>query len=113
MLHRFINNTPKGLITDHIDGNTLNTRKENLRACTYKDNGKNKIMPVTNKSGVKGVYWNKHAPTPKWQAFIKENDKFHSLGYYENFDDAVEARKQAEIRIQGEYSREYGSLTIE
>ena len=112
MLHRFINDTPKGLITDHIDGNTLNTRKENLRTCTYKDNGKNKIMPVTNKSGVKGVYWDYHLKTPKWKAFIKENDVYYHLGYFVDFDDAVKARRDAEIRIQGEFSRDFGDVAI-
>lgn len=113
ILHRLINNTPKGLITDHIDGNTLNTRKNNLRACTYKDNGKNKITPCTNKSGHKGVFWDTHSVTPKWIAFIKVNDKFHNLGRFDDYDKAVAARIKAEIEIQGEFSRDYGDLAIE
>lgn len=113
LLHRFINNTTRGFITDHIDGNTLNTRKNNLRACTYKDNGKNKITPCTNKSGHKGVYWDTHSATPKWVAFIKVDDKYHSLGRYDDYCKAVEARIKAEIEIQGEFSRDYGSFKIE
>jgi len=103
-------NTPKGLQTDHISGDTLDTRKLNMRICTVKENGKNRSLCVQNKSGAKGVYWDNHMPTPKWRANIKKNDKTYHLGYYDNFDDAVEARKQAEIRFQGEFSRDYGNI---
>lgn len=111
LLHRFIINAPKGFQVDHKDGNTLNTRKENLRICTALENGKNRSLCVKNKSGVKGVRWSDKIITPKWHAYIKNNDKFHSLGYYDKFEDAVEARRQGEIKYQGEYSRDYGEET--
>ena len=37
-LHRFLIETPKGLATDHINGNTMDNRKSNLRTCTAGEN---------------------------------------------------------------------------
>ena len=109
LLHRLILLTVKGKQCDHIDGNTLDTRKFNLRECTQDENLKNRKKPCTNKSGVKGVYWADSLKTPKWLASIKVNNKSYHLGYYDKFEDAVEARKQAEIKYQGEFSRDYGN----
>lgn len=42
-LHRVVNGTPEGLKTDHIDGNTLNNRRSNLRGVTHAVNLLNRI----------------------------------------------------------------------
>lgn len=112
LLHRFIFNADKNLFVDHKDGNTLNMRKSNLRHCSNEENLKNRKIPITNKSGAKGVYWDTHISTPKWRANIKLHDKTYYLGYYEKFEDAVKARKEAEILLQGEFSRDYATEYI-
>lgn len=60
-------------------------------------------MSVKNKSGYKGVAWsNKHG---KWIARIMINYKNKTLGYFNNIEDAIKARKLAEEKYFGEYSR--------
>jgi hypothetical protein len=108
ILHRFINKTPKGFDTDHKDGNTYNTRKSNLRTCTRLQNGRNLGICTSNTSGYTGVTWDKH--NNKWMAYIKPYNKHITLGYFDNIEDAAEARKNAEIKYYGEFSREYGNL---
>lgn len=51
-------------------------------------------MPLTNKSGVMGVFWNKGKQ--KWTAKIKVNQVDHHLGHFENLVDAAAARAKAE-----------------
>ena len=55
LLHRLILDNPKEYEVDHIDGNGLNNKKENLRLATRKQNAHNCKKPVNNTSGIKGV----------------------------------------------------------
>lgn len=50
-----------------------------------------------NISGVKGVTWYK--PTKKWVAYIAFQKKKYNLGYYEDIEDAIKARKKAEKEL--------------
>jgi len=67
---------------DHINGNSLDNRFDNLRLATHANNGKNVKKRKDNTSGFKGVCWDKRAK--KWQAKIKVNNKRIYLGYYNN-----------------------------
>ena len=79
---------------DHIDHNRLNNRIENLRKVSCAVNSHNLSKPVNNSSGVIGVHW--YRPYGKWQAQISvKNSRLH-LGYFENFEEAIAARKAAE-----------------
>jgi len=79
---------------DHIDGNTLNNKIENLRAVDALLNAQNTCISTRNSSGVIGVRW--EAKNKKWRAMITTNKKFKHLGYFDDFDQAKEARKAAE-----------------
>ena len=91
---------------DHIDQDPLNNKIENLRASDVAQNAWNTKTPVTNQSGVMGVHWDKIRN--KWMAYMRHNGKRKHLGYFDKFDDAVEARKKGEILRQVEA----GTLTI-
>ena len=99
-LHRLIMD-PDDMFVDHINHNTLDNRKSNLRICTHQQNMNNRTIPKNNSSGFKGVSWNK--ATGKWTAYIYTNKKKNNLGCYDNIEDAIEARRQAELEYFGEY----------
>lgn len=81
---------------DHIDGNPMNNRIENLRDVSHLENRHNYKMHKDNTSGFTGVYW--HTQARKWHARIKVNGQRIHLGLFEDFEEAVQARKLAKIR---------------
>lgn len=88
-------------IVDHIyhpniNENKYDNRKQNLRIITQGQNCMNQYAKSTNKSGVKGVNWAKDKD--KWQAKITVNYKQMHLGFYDDIEDAIKARKEAEER---------------
>lgn len=56
LLHRLINKTPDGFVTDHINGNPLDNRRCNLRSVKQAINSINVHAPTKNKNGYRGVY---------------------------------------------------------
>ena len=66
----------------------------------------NKLI-ASNTSGARGVYYEPR--TGKWRARLRFQGKFHNLGTYANFEDAVQARKDAEERIYGEFLEQLNS----
>ncbi len=90
-------------IVDHIDGNPLNNKIENLRAATPSQNSYNQRIYKTNTSGVKGVCWDK--ARNRWTTQISYNRKKRHLGYYEDFDEAVEVVDLARQLVHKEFAR--------
>ncbi len=102
-MHRQISMPGDGLEIDHINGNKLDNRRENLRVCTRSDNGRNrqKFSSATT-SVYKGVYWAK--TRNRWYAGIKYNGKSRHLGSFKNEDDAAKAYNIAAINLFGEFA---------
>ena len=101
-MHRLVMDCPENLFIDHKNHNTFDNRKYNLRIATKSQNAMNQIIKTNNTSGIAGVSWDKDVQ--KWSAYIMLNyNKIH-LGYYEDFDKAVEARKNAEEGLFGNWS---------
>lgn len=88
---------------DHIDGNPLNNRRENLRLATPRENSRNKKVDVRNTSGYTGVCFDRGRN--KWRADIKLPHQRKFLGHFRSFEDAVQARKEAEKLHYGEFVR--------
>ena len=80
---------------DHINGVRYDNRIINLRAVTNTENCRNRALDNRNKSGHIGIYYNKQRN--KWTASIGINYKKVHLGHFENLEDAIEARRIAEI----------------
>lgn len=100
-IHLMILDKPNGFVVDHINGNKLDNRRSNLRICTYKENARNVRASKNNKTGHLGISLTKFG---RYRARIMVNGKEIRLGNYENLEDAIKARKEAEIKYFGEYS---------
>ena len=88
-----------GMVGDHVNRNTLDNTKSNLRVVTQSKNNQNHGGYSHNTSGCNGVCWNKC--NNKWQAYIKVNSEQINLGNYSYIEDAVEARRLGEIEYWG------------
>lgn len=84
-------------IIDHIDGDSLNNRIENLRAVTMSQNLQNTKRRRTNTSGYKGVSWSKQRNC--WIAQITVNRKCKNLGGYKTKEEAYEAYQKAAFTL--------------
>lgn len=100
MLHNFLTGQPlPPYQKDHWDQDKTNNRKLNLRIVTPSENSINRKMRSDNKSGYRGVW--RHASNKYWCAQIGFEGKREYLGCFEEIDDAVEARRKAEIKHFG------------
>lgn len=88
--HRLVMNAPKTTLIDHINGNTLDNRKGNLRQSTVAENNSNLTrVRKNNTSGYRGVYYNSNAG--KWVAQANLNNIRYYLGLFNTPEKANEA----------------------
>jgi len=87
---------------DHINHDTLDNRRENLRVATPSQNTQNRRAPNNNTSGHKGVSY--RPCKKKWRASIRAEGRQIHLGYRDSKQECVELYRQAEIRYFGEYA---------
>ena len=80
---------------DHINGNRSDNRPENLRVVNRQENRLNCRTPVTNSTGVVGVY----RARDKWRASIQHDGMQRHIGTFESFAEAVAARRDAEVNF--------------
>lgn len=102
-MHRLVASTPDGKITDHINGNKLDNRKENLRVCTHKGNNSNSKLFSTNSSGYRGV--SRIRSTGKWRSTISVDNKSVNLGHFESPVEAALAYNEAAREYHGEFAK--------
>jgi hypothetical protein len=104
LLHRYILDvTGRENVVDHINGDMLDNRKNNLQICSTKENAQKQKFRLTNTSGYTGVYWYPYRGVNKWMAKIVVDYKCINLGYYISIEDAIKARKDAELKYFGEF----------
>ena len=104
-LHRFILDTPKGMVTDHINGDKLDNRKVNLRICSTRENVINCKLSKNNTTGFRGVSF--RADLDKYRAYLMVNRKQVNFGLYDNLEDAMKARLQGEQKYFGKYAPKF------
>lgn len=102
-LHEYLYPHKEGYEIDHINLNTFDNRRCNIRYCTHQQNQMNQPIQKNNTSGVSGVSW--YAPRGKFRARIKISQREIHLGYYGTFEEAVQARNVGMECMFGEYGR--------
>lgn len=98
-MHREITNCPEDMIVDHINGNSLDNRKSNLRICSHSENMRN--QKLRSGSEFKGVGFCKIKN--KYRARIMLDRKDYHLGYFDTKEDAAKAYAEASKNYHGEY----------
>ncbi len=102
-LHRVIVAAAPDIEVDHIDGNGLNNRRNNLRCATQAQNTMNCRKRADNSSGVKGVHF--HKGIQKWVARIQVGGARHNLGAFSDAQSAAAAYAAASVKMHGKFGR--------
>lgn len=104
LIHREIMNAKKGEIVDHINGNTLDNRKKNLRIVTRQQNTWNSTKHKTNKTGYKGIMHYKYKKG--WfKVQVRQNNKVYYLGIYPDIEQAKKVYINFVKKHRGEYAK--------
>lgn len=101
-LHRLICPTGEGLQVDHINGDTLDNRRANLRPATFGQNQRNRKKYANNSSGYKGVFYN--AKSGSWRAAVRVNGRRVTVGSFATREEAAAAYESAAQVIHGRFS---------
>lgn len=86
----------KLFVPDHINREHDDNTRKNIKLKSNMENSKNRNVSYSNTSGKTGVSYNKR--DDDYDAYITVNYKTINLGSYKKFEDAVKARKDAEIK---------------
>lgn len=109
LLHRTIMDISEfDIQVDHIKHKRYDNRKSQLRIVDNSKNQMNASIRKDNHSGCKGVSWHKYQMM--WYVYINVQNKRIHLGYFDNLQDAINVRKQAEEKYYGKYSYENSML---
>lgn len=102
-MHCVILGVPPDKKGDHIDGNTLDNRRKNLRLATAAQNAYNHGLLRNNKSGYAGV--SKEHPGDKWRARIIHKKQEYYLGAFDTPEEASAVYEKKAKELFGEFKR--------
>ena len=100
-LHRFLMDPPSDMEVDHINGDGLDNRRENLRVCLHRDNLRNVRRTVTSRSGFRGVLKTRSG---RWEARTKRLGRIIHIGTFDTPEEAARARDRKIIELHGEFA---------
>ena len=100
-MHHLILPFKNGYMIDHINGDGLDNRRENLRLVTKSQNMINSGARKNNTTGYKGVY----RMRDKWRVSISRDRKQHHIGCFKDKLEAIKAYNEAAKTYHGEYAK--------
>jgi len=103
LMHIVVSRASSDLFVDHINGNGLDNRRENLRVCTNAENGRNRKKQTNNTSGFVGVCRIKKSG--RYGTKIGIDGKYLYLGSYEDAAEAARVRDEAAIKYHEEFAK--------
>jgi len=108
LLHRLIYMMHYGYMpdeVDHVNGNKLDNKIENLRAATKIENQRNRTSNSNNTSGHKNVSWSKCHK--KWSVTLSYARKKNHIGYFEDVELADLVAQEARDKYHGRFARHF------
>lgn len=106
LMHRLIAGAARGEIVDHANRDGLDNRRQNLRRCTAAENLRNRKTHRSNRSGLKGVYFEGRGQRVKrWRAQIVCGGEKRTLGIFETKEAAHAAYCAAAQKLHGQFAR--------
>lgn len=91
-------------IADHINHDTLDNRRFNLRITTRAGNAQNSKIRYNNLSGLKGVHFCARSGNGKWRAQIQVDGRKVHIGYFMSKEEAHQAYIDAGRRLHGKFT---------
>lgn len=96
----------KGEYADHINGDGLDNRRENLRLATASQNSMNRGIRTDNTTGCKGVVWDNSCN--KYRVGIGVNRKRVYVGRFEKLEDAIRAYEEKATELHKQFANLHG-----
>lgn len=103
-LHKLLMWCPPGYQIDHINGDGLDNRLENLRIVTPQQNRRN-MKPIQGTSKFKGVYYRRDLPHKRWCVRIYEHGKCLAWKRYNTEIEAAKSYDKLATQYYGEYAK--------
>jgi hypothetical protein len=102
LMHRFLLDVhDRNQLVDHINHDTLDNRRRNLRVVSYSQSLMNRRVPRNNVNGVTGITF--QGDRGKFRARIYISGKCLHLGYFRTIEEAARVREEAERKHYGEF----------
>lgn len=103
-MHRIILKAPSRVEVDHVNSDTLDNRRMNLRLCNSCENNRHRRLSCINKTGFKGVSRTTKNPKNPYVAYISVDNRNINLGYYHTAEQAAKSYDSAALKHFGRFA---------
>jgi AP2 domain len=103
-LHRVILGVAPGALVDHVNGDVLDNRRSNLRACNQYENQYNVPVRPASPTGYKGVTVRRYKRGVRYEARIKSDGREMTIGFFDTAEEAGRAYEAASLSLHGAFA---------